>query len=365
MKIELHNIKIKDLIKGYSNNDDEGVFAYDGKLDIRPKYQRNFVYNSEQQKAVIDTVLKGFPLNVMYWVVNKNNHFEVLDGQQRSISICEYCANNFVLDDKFFKNLTTDEQNKILDYELMIYFCEGTDKEKLEWFRVVNIAGERLFEQELRNAVYSGEWVSDAKKYFSKRNCVAYNLANKYLNCKLDRQEYLEKAIEWIINKEGVKSIEFYMATHQDDSSAVKLWNYFKDVISWVESLFPKYRKEMCGVEWGLLYNEFHEKDYDPKKLEEQVSKLMADEEVQKKKGIYTYVFTKDEKYLNLRTFDLKDKRTVYEKQKGICPICKQHFEFEEMDGDHIKSWSKGGRTDISNLQMLCKKCNVMKSNKI
>ncbi len=363
MKIELHRIPIRKVVAGYKDSAEEGVVAYNGKLDIRPKYQREFVYKDQQRNAVIETIKKGFPLNVMYWMKNDFGSFEVLDGQQRTISIGEYVNGDFSLNEMYFHNLTDEEQDQILDYELMIYFCEGTDKERLDWFRIINIAGEKLTEQELRNAVYTGPWLSDAKLKFSKTNCAAYLLANdggQLVSGSPIRQEYLEAALSWI----NSGNIEGYMAKHQHDKNADELWEYFQKVIDWTRQTFTNYRREMSGVEWGTLYNEFKNKKFDQKKLEKEIAELMQDEDVTKKSGIYPYVLTRQEKYLNIRAFTDKMKREAYERQKGICKKCKKHFETEEMEADHIKPWHEGGKTIADNCQMLCKQDNRTKSGK-
>src|SRR5581483_8543214 len=270
MKIELHKIKVREVVENYKDNAEEGVVGYGGKLDIRPKYQREFVYKDKQRDAVIDTVRNGFPLNVMYWVVRDDSGYEVLDGQQRTISLAQYVNGDFSVDFNgrlaMFHNLTPEEQNQILDYELMIYFCEGTDKERLDWFRIINIAGEKLTDQELRNAVYTGPWLSDAKLKFSKTNCAAYLLANDggaLLSGSPIRQEYLETALSWINNG----AIEDYMARHQHDENANELWNHFQEVMAWVRKTFPNYRREMASVNWGELYNRYKDETLDPEKL--------------------------------------------------------------------------------------------------
>lgn len=360
MEIKLKEITIGELTNGFEDNDEDGVVGYGGKLDIRPPYQREFVYNDKQRDAVIDTVQKVFPLNVMYWAVREDGNFEIIDGQQRTISICQYVEGDFSIDGMAFHNLPKDKQEQILDYKLNVYFCSGTDSERLEWFRTINIAGEKLTEQELRNAVYSGPWVTDAKRYFSKSGCVAYQTGSDYLNGSPIRQDYLETAIKWI---SGGK-IEEYMSKHQHETSASDLWLYFQSVINWVKAIFLNYRKEMKGVEWGELYNEFKDQKFDPKKLEEQIIALMEDEDVTNKKGIYKYLLTGDEKFLNIRAFSPNQKREAYEKQKGICAKCSEHFELEEMEADHITPWSEGGKTDAKNCQMLCRECNRRKSNK-
>ncbi|MBU4477342.1 DUF262 domain-containing protein [Patescibacteria group bacterium] len=368
MKIDLHKIPIRKVIVGYKDSAEEGVVAYGGKLDIRPKYQREFVYKEKQRNAVIETIKNSFPLNVMYWMIRDDGGYEVLDGQQRTISIGQYVNGDFSLNDRFFHNLTKEEQDKVLDYELMIYFCAGTDKERLDWFRIINIAGEKLTDQEIRNAVYTGPWLSDAKLKFSKSNCAAYLLANdggSLVSGSPIRQEYLETALSWI--NDG--KIEDYMAKHQHDKKADELWDYFQNVVGWVRTVFPNYRREMSNVPWGLLYNQFKGKKFDSKKLEKEISELMQDEDVTKKSGIYEYVLTRNEKFLNIRAFTDKMKREAYERQKGICPHCKgenkkKKWEIEEMEADHIKPWHEGGKTTAENCQMLCKQDNRTKSGK-
>ncbi|MBI2653587.1 DUF262 domain-containing protein [Candidatus Woesearchaeota archaeon] len=363
MKVELHKIPIKDVVKDYKDSAEEGVTAYGGKLDIRPKYQREFVYRDRQRDEVVETVRKNFPLNIMYWVKKADGSFEVLDGQQRTISVAQYVAGDFSINEKYFHSLTKDEQNQILNYELMIYFCEGKEREKLDWFKIVNIAGEKLTDQELLNAVYTGTWLSDAKLHFSKTNCAAHSLAGdggQLMNGSPIRQELLETVLSWI--NDG--KIEEYMSKHQHDKNADELWEYFQKVIEWVRKTFPKYRKEMKGIEWGELYNKFKNKKLDSKKLETEISELMQDEDITNHKGIYLYVLTRDERYLNIRAFTDKQKRKAYERQKGICPKCKKHFKIEEMEADHIKLWSEGGKTIDENCQMLCRDDHREKSSK-
>jgi len=362
MNIELKEITIREVVNGYINNDEEGVVGYNGKLNIRPKYQREFIYKDKQRDAVIETVRKDFPLNVMYWVKNENDTYELLDGQQRTISICEYIAGKFSLDDRCFHNLTDKEQEQILDYKLMIYFCEGDDKEKLDWFETINIAGEELTKQELRNAVYTGTWLTDAKRHFSKTGCPAHSMASEYLKGIAIRQDYLETVIDWI----SEKGIEDYMSKNQHKPNANELWLYFQSVISWTKAVFHNYRKEMKGLEFGLLYNKFKDKQIDSVKVEEEIAKLMQDEDVTKKSGIYEYILTRNEKFLNIRAFTPNQKREAYEKQKGICSDseCNKYFEIEDMEADHIDPWYKGGKTITENCQMLCKECNRRKSGK-
>jgi len=358
MNIELKEITVRDLTNGYKDNAEDGVIGYQGQLDIRPPYQREFVYGDKERNAVINTVQKDFPLNVMYWAVREDGNFEIIDGQQRTISLCQYVNNDFSINGLAFHNLPKDKQEQILEYKLMVYFCSGTDSEKLDWFQTINIAGKELTNQELRNAVYSGSWVTDAKRYFSKNS--RPKIGDDYLSGSANRQEYLETAIDWVSNGQ----IKEYMSEHQHDPTAIDLWNYFQSVINWVKAVFPKYRREMKGIEWGILYNEFKDQKYDPKILEQEVSKLMEDDDVGNKKGIYIFVLTRKEKFLNIRAFSPNQKREAYERQKGICPVCKEHFEIEQMEGDHITPWHEGGKTSAENCQMLCKEDNRRKSGK-
>ena len=359
MKIELHELTVREISKNYIDNAENGVTGYNGKLNIRPKYQREFVYKEKQRDAVIETIFRGFPLNVMYWVKNSDDNFEILDGQQRTISFCQYVNGDFSIGNRAFHNLTQTEQQQILDYKLMVYFCEGNDKEKLDWFKTINIAGEKLTDQELRNAVYTGPWLADAKLKFSKKNCAAYLQGNKYLNGEPIRQDYLETALKWI--NDG--KIEEYMSKNQHAPNANELFFYFRAVIDWVGNTFIKYRKEMKGIDWGTLYNKYKDIIVDTSKLETEIAALMADDDVTCKKGIYLYVLTRQEKHLSVRTFDNRMKRTAYEKQKGICKKCTKHFELEQMEADHITPWSQGGKTSAENCQMLCRDCNRKKSD--
>ncbi len=361
MDIELKEITVRELTEGYKDNKEGGVVGYAGRLDIRPPFQREFIYKEHQKNAVIDTITKGFPLNVMYWAVRSDGKsFEIIDGQQRSISICQYVSHEFSFEGRYIHNLQEDEQAQILNYKLMVYFCRGTDSEKLKWFKTINIAGERLTDQELRNAVYSGSWVSDAKRYFSKGGCPAYEIGNGYLNGSAIRQEYLETAIKWISNNK----IEDYMGKQQHKPNANELWLYFQGVINWIKATFPTYRKEMKGLEWGDLYVRYKDSHLDSQKLEEEIATLMQDDDVTRKQGIYAYVLTGEERHLNIRAFTDNQKREAYEKQEGICTQCKKHFSIEDMEADHITPWHEGGKTIPENCQMLCKEDNRRKSGK-
>ena len=360
MKIQLQKITVRDLTKDYEDNDEAGVVGYGGQLDIRPPYQREFIYKDKQRDAVIETVFKSFPLNVMYWAVRDQGGYEVIDGQQRTISVCQYVAGEFSYKGRFFYNLQADEKEQVLNYELMVYRCSGTDSEKLDWFQTINIAGAQLTDQELRNAVYAGSWVTEAKRYFSKVGCPAYGLGNKYINGELNRQAYLETAISWINNGD----IEGYMARHQHDPNANKLWLYFQAVMAWVQATYPTYRKEMKTVSWGELYNQFKDLPLDSKKLDTEVTRFMLDEDVERKKGIYSYLLDGKEKHLSIRAFSPAMRREAYERQKGICPDCSKHFELEAMEADHITPWHEGGKTTAANCQMLCMEDNRRKGGR-
>ena len=361
MEISLKEITIRELAEGYCNSGIEGVRGYNGRLDIRPPYQREFIYKDKQRDAVITTVTQNFPLNVMYWADRGDGTFEVIDGQQRTISICQYVSGEFAYMFRYFHNLTEDEREQILSYKLMVYICKGTDSEKLKWFQTINIAGEKLTEQELRNAVYSGSWVSDAKRYFSKNECVAYKRGKDFMTGSPIRQDYLETAIDWI--SEG--NIEVYMANHQHDANALALWRYFQDVITWAEATFTrKHKKIINSVPWGFYYNKFKDEVLDTKAIEEEASRLLMDDDVTKKSGIYPYILTRNEKHLSIRTFTESQKLAVYERQQGRCPHCGEIYRIEMMEADHITPWSQGGKTSIENCQMLCRECNRRKSDK-
>lgn len=369
MEIKLHEIKIRDVFDGYLDSADNGVVGYHGRLNIRPAFQREFVYKDAQRDEVIKTVRKDFPLNIMYWSVsgqdeNGNETYELLDGQQRTISVCQYVNGDFSVGEQYFHSLTQEEQNKILDYTFKVYICKGTERDKLDWFKIINIAGEELTPQELRNAIYTGTWLSSAKKYFSKTGCPAYNIGSDYISGTLNRQEYLETALKWIADKENC-SIEDYMSAHQHDANADALWQYFKNVLDWVKVVFPmvsQSKKYMKGQPWGIYYNQYGATVQSSQI--DKVLKLLADEDVTSKSGIFEYILDGKEKHLNIRAFMERDKQAVYAKQKGKCVVCGEHFEFNEMEADHITPWHLGGKTNAENCQMLCKDCNRRKSGK-
>ncbi|WP_147915211.1 HNH endonuclease family protein [Ruania zhangjianzhongii] len=375
MKIEPIGVTVGEVAAGFVDNQEEGVVAYDGLLNVRPPYQREFVYKTTQRDLVINTIRNGYPLNVMYWAQNDDGTIEVLDGQQRTISFCQYVAEHFSVDvdgnPKGFHNLSPTQRQQILDYELMVYLCEGTEEEKLAWFEIVNIAGETLTEQELRNAIYTGPWLAHAKRIFSRPGGPAYQLASKYVTGSPIRQELLEKAIDWV----SPGQIKDYMQVHQHDPDAQELWDHFQAVIDWVMATFSVYRgKEMKRVDWGDLFRRFGETEYDPDAMEARVSELMQDLDVDSHPGIYEYVLDGDERHLKIRKFDDRQRREAYERQRGLCANgdrCKtpgnsdgkKKFGIEEMDADHIVPWSKGGRTIPENCQMLCVACNRSKGD--
>ena len=358
MDIELREIAVEDLVEGYRDDGEGGVVGYKGELDIRPPFQREFVYKDKQRDAVIDTIMKDFPLNVMYWAKRERGGFEIIDGQQRTISIAKYVYGDFSFEGLYFHNLPDDKRDHILKYKLMVYVCSGTDSEKLEWFRIINIAGEKLTNQELRNAVYAGPWVSDAKRYFSRTGCPAYQIGQHYITGSTIRQDYLETAIRWA----SQDNVEDHMGKHQNDEDAKQLWEHFRGMVAWVEQTFKTRRKAMKTVNWGPLYDDYSDASLDPEAIEEEIQRLIADEDVQRHPGIYPYILTRDQKYLNLRVFPDAMKRRVYEKQNGKCPECGETFDLKEMEADHIMPWVEGGKTIEENCQMLCKEHNRRKA---
>lgn len=373
MTIKQIEVTVGDIARGYINSEEQGVRGYGGQLDIRPPYQREFIYNEKEQQAVISTVLKGYPLNVMYWVRRSEDAecpYEVMDGQQRTLSLCEYVDGKFAYDFKNFFNQPADIQKLILDYPLTIYLCEGEPSEKLEWFKTINIAGKPLNEQEINNAVYAGPFVTDAKRHFSKSNCGAYRLGKDLVNGTPIRQEFLKKALEWMAEhetREGKpQSVVGYMAEHQHDPNANNLWTYFQNVLNWTITNFDlkKFKKIMKGLNWALYYDKYHSTTLDTADLASRISKLILDSDVQKQMGIIPYVLTGDERHLDLRCFPDDIKQAVWEKQHHICPSCQKEFDYEFMEGDHITPWREGGRTVIENCQMLCRECNRRKGGR-
>ncbi len=368
MNISLHSITVRELTDGYTDSQEHGVTGYSGRLNIRPAFQREFIYNEKQQREVINSIIHGYPLNVMYWVRAGENSYEMLDGQQRTLSICKYVNGDYFLNDKNFSSQPRDTQQKILDYTLMIYICEGDSSEILDWFEVINIAGERLTKQESRNASLPGRWLSDAKRHFSRRGCEAQKIAEAYMAGSPIRQEYLEAVIRWKAEHDNIPYekdiVRAYMSLHRNDENCNDMWLYFLGVMNWVKLLFPKPAKAMKTIDWGKYYNRFHGRHYDTGKIQARIRELLDDEEVTSEKGIYEYVIDGEEKHLSLRKFGDKVKRAVYERQGHKCAECGKEFAIEEMEADHITPWSDGGRTIEENCQLLCRKCNREKGKK-
>lgn len=418
MKIKLHQIPIRELLEDYRDLGYNGVSTTwsgkevnaDGKIidngrkfhvDIRPEYQREFIYDAEKQQKVINTIRHSYPLNVMYFNTNDNG-YEVLDGEQRLLSILRFIKGDgmtpgsftaFKFDGKTdeigFNSLSEVDKDVIMSYPLQIYICEGTVKERQEWFETINIAGEKLRHQEILNSFHTGKWLLDAKTYFSRKDTGASNYAKRGKICFVsgdpDRQDLLELALDWISDKQGT-TIGKYMSDHHTDADAKELKRYFEDVMDWVQNLFNTqkyYRDTMKGLPWGKLYNKYYEKtkQWDSELIEEEISRLVKDTDVTSKKGIYLYILAGDfkdgkfiadvtyENKLNLRAFDENIKQEVYEKQHHKCPHCvnagiDKEYAFYEMEGDHIKPWSQGGKTVLENCQMLCKRHNAQKLNK-
>jgi len=360
MKVKFQNVTVNELVEGYLDNREGGVRGYNNRLDIRPPYQREFVYKDKQRAAVIRSIQQGFPLNVMYWADNGDDQYEVIDGQQRTISIGQYVKGDFSVDGLYFDNQTDDKRNHILNYKLMVYVCTGTESEKLDWFRTVNIAGVKLTNQELLNAVYTGKWLADAKRHFSRTGGPAYSLGADYVKGNPIRQDYLETVLKWISDGQ----IEDYMGKHQHDSNAEPLWEYFKAVISWVNSYFKPRPKLMRGLDWGRFYDEYKDAPVNYDATEKRIQELIQDEEVQKQRGIYEYILTGEERHLNLRTFDNAVKQRVYERQGGKCAQSGEEYPLSEMEADHITPWSEGGKTEEDNCQILHKKYNRRKGAK-
>ena len=367
MEIKLKEVTIAELFDGYKYDELNDILGYGGKLNIRPAYQREFIYKSEQEQEVIRSVIQGFPLNVMYWS-DEDSHYELLDGQQRTLSICRYLDRAFSVDKLYIHNQPKDIQQRIMDYKLLIYVCKGEVSEKLKWFNVINISGEQLTEQERRNAVFTGPWLTDAKRRFSKLTGKGVLLGTRYLTGDPKRQKYLETAIQWAANSDKKRfegDISTYMGIYHDKPNANDLMLYFQKVINWVEATFPKYDSLMKGLDWGRIYETYKNKtDIDTDVLQAELERLWMDDDVTHKSGAYEYVLGGNEKSLNIRKFTPAMAKAAYTRQHGICKICGKHFELNQMEADHITPWSEGGRTVVENCQMLCRECNRRKGAK-
>ena len=380
------DLTVGDIREGFVYNEYEGkgLFGWSGKLTIQPEYQRNYIYAKEKKEAaVIDSLLKGYPLGLLYFVKTGENTYEVLDGQQRITSFGRYITHKFALKDEngmeqYFDGLPLDKQEKILNSKLTIYICEGEESEIKEWFKTINIAGIPLNNQELLNAIYSGPFVTLAKEEFSNSQNAYIQKWSAYIKAEVLRQGFLEKALEWV----SKGNIDAYMSLHRKDNNINELKTYFNTVIDWVSTTFIDVIPEMRGLEWGRLYETYHKNSYNPSNVTEILNKLYYDEQVKNKKGICEYILggCVDTKLLEIRVFDDMTKKIVYNKQtieakvKGVsnCPLCAvgnnsnktRIWELKEMDADHVTAWSKGGATDINNCEMLCSTHNKSKGNK-
>ena len=379
-------ITVKDICTGFVYNEYEGrgLFGLSGQLTIQPEYQRNYIYaDGRKDVAVIDSLLKGYPLGLIYFNKVSDNNFEVLDGQQRITSFGRFVTNKFAIVDEsgmhqYFDGLPKDKQEKILNTKLLIYECEGTESQIKEWFRTINIAGVPLNSQELLNAVYSGPFVTLAKEEFSNSQNSNVQKWGAYINGTANRQDFLERALDWVSRGD----IGTYMSKHRYDDNINELKTYFNAVVDWVSAVFDDVKSEMRGLEWGRMYETYRRNPYDPKKVSQKVHELYADPYVNNRRGVFEYILggCTDTKLLNVRVFDEATKRKVYTTQTdnartegtSNCPHCAighdanktRIWTQKEMDADHVAAWSKGGATDISNCQMLCKTHNRAKGNK-
>lgn len=379
------DLTIKDICEGFTYNEYEGkgLFGLAGKLTIQPEYQRNYIYaDGKKDVAVIDSIIKGYPLGLIYF--NKvGDRLEVLDGQQRITSFGRFVTDKFAIKDshgmeQYFSGLAEDLQKKIMETKLLIYVCEGTESEIKEWFKTINIAGVPLNEQELLNAIHSGEFVTKAKETFSNSQNANIQKWSAYISGNVNRQDFLHTALDWV----SKGNVSEYMSKHRHDTEITELETYFNSVIDWISSVFMDVESEMKGLEWGKFYELYHKNSYNPTEVSKKLKELYSDFFLKNKKGIYEYILDgcKQPQLLDIRMFDEPTKKTVYAKQtadaenKGIsnCPLCamgsdsnkNRIYKLAEMDADHVTAWSKGGATDISNCQMLCKSHNRAKGNR-
>lgn len=387
MNTELRtDITVEEICKGFHYNELEGkgLYGLSGKLTIQPEYQRNYIYaDGKKDVAVIDSVLKGYPIGLIYFNKVGDDKFEVLDGQQRITSLGRFVEGVLSIIDESgipqdINSVANDKREKILKTKLLIYICEGTESEIKEWFRTINIAGVPLKPQELLNAVFSGPFVTKAKEEFSNSQNAHIQMWSHFINGTANRQDFLERALDWV----SKGNISDYMKQHRRDDNITELKTYFNAVLGWVNSVFPTPYEKMKGLEWGRLYETYHKQPYDPQKVDERVAELLDDPQVENNSGVFEYVLggEQDTKLLNVRVFDEKIKRQVYKLQtddaemKGIsnCPYCAigheatktRIWKLSEMDADHVSAWSKGGATTIENCQMLCKTHNRAKGNR-
>ena len=379
------DITVKDICNGFVYNELEGkgLFGLSGKLTIQPEYQRNYIYaDGKRDVAVIDSMLKDYPLGLIYFNAVSEDKFEVLDGQQRITSFGRFVTNKFAIKfegmEQYFDSLAPGLQSKILNTKLTIYECEGEEPEIKAWFKTINIAGVPLNNQELNNAIYSGPFVTLGKEEFSNSQNANIQKWTAYVSGSANRQEFLECALDWV----SKGKIEDYMALHRKDSSIRELKTYFNSVIEWVSTIFTDVENEMRGLEWGRLYEKYHKQPYNSKTISEEVKRLYADSYIKNRKGIFEYILggSTDTKLLEVRVFDEATKKSVYAKQtaeaekKQIsnCPLCTlghdasktKIWKLAEMDADHVAAWSKGGATDTKNCEMLCRTHNRVKGNR-
>lgn len=380
------DITIKDICEGFVYNELEGkgLFGLAGKLTIQPEYQRNYIYaDGKRDVAVIDSILKGYPLGLIYFNTVSTDKFEVLDGQQRITSIGRYVTNKFAIKDEngmeqYFSGLANNLQEYILKTPLLIYECEGTEPEIKSWFRTINIVGVPLNNQEINNAVFSGRFVTLAKEEFSNSQNANVQKWSAYISGSVNRQDFLECALDWVSKGDIVP----YMSKHRHDDNIKELKTYFNSVIDWVSTVFLDVENEMRGLEWGRLYETYHNKPYDPKKVSDEVKRLYSDPYVKNRKGVFEFILGGciDTKLLDVRVFDEATKKTIYTKQtqkaekEGVsnCPHCamghdankSKIWKLADMDADHVEAWSKGGTTSSDNCQMLCKTHNRAKGNR-
>lgn len=388
MKTKLRtDVTVADACDGFVYNqlEGKGLFGLGGKLTIQPEYQRNYIYaegGGKREQAVIHSLLKGYPLGLIYFNKVGSDRFDVLDGQQRITSIGRFVTNKFAIMDggnpKNFDSLPADQRDRIRKSKLLIYECEGTETEIKQWFETINIAGVPLNEQELLNAIYSGPFVTKAKEEFSNSQNANIQKWGAYIKGSANRQDFLERALEWV-SKGDVGS---YMNAHRKDADIDELKNYFNSVIDWVSTVFTDVMPDMKGLEWGRLYEEYHGNSYDPKKTSHAVKELAADDDVTNRKGIFEYILggSIDTKLLNVRVFDEKVKKATYAKQtqaaeakgESNCPLCaighdankSRIYALNEMDADHVSAWSKAGDSSARNCQMLCVTHNRAKGNR-
>lgn len=384
------DLTVEDITKGFVYNELEGkgLFGLSGKLVIQPEYQRNYLYaEAKMEEAVIRSVLKKYPLGLIYFNKVGEDKYEVLDGQQRITSLGRFLTGKFPLIDEngmphYFAALPEDQVKRLKETKLTIYICEGEETEIKEWFKTINIAGIPLNHQEVANAVYSGPFVTKAKEEFSNSKNANVQKWSAYISGKVSRQDYLRTALEWVSKSSDNNIVDAYMSQHRYDNNIDELKTYFTSVIDWISGVFLDVESEMKGLEWGRLFETYHSQPYDPKVVSSEVHRLYADFAVKNRKGIFEYILNgcKDTNLLDIRIFDEHTKKTVYAQQtkdaeandKSNCPLCalghdknsKKKWKLNEMDADHVTAWSKGGATDISNCQMLCKTHNKAKGNK-